>query len=72
MRLNITNFIFDHYAEGSNEAEKLKDLEKIAEGGIEYLMEEKKKLGKIPLDITQVIQKVREVSNEENSEDTAN
>ncbi|MBL76972.1 MAG: hypothetical protein CL763_08635 [Chloroflexi bacterium] len=67
MYLDLLNFVYDHYAEGSNEKEKLKDLDKIAEGGIEYLKEEKEKLGSVPLDIPKIIQKVRELSNEENA-----
>ena len=38
--LDFANFIFDHYAEGANERAKLKDMERIAEGGIEFLMEQ--------------------------------
>ena len=51
-------FIFDHYAEGADERAKLKDMEKIAEGGIEFLMEQRL-AGEIP-DIAKVIQLIRE------------
>ena len=65
--LETTNFIFDHYAVGADEKAKLKDLDRIADGGIEYLMEEKEKLGAAPLDISKIIQKVKQVEKEENS-----
>jgi hypothetical protein len=56
--LDFTNFIFDHYAEGNDERAKLKDMEKIAEGGIELLMEQR--LGDSIPDIAKVIQLIRE------------
>ena len=56
--LDFANFIFDHYAEGKDERAKLKDMEKIAEGGIEFLMEQRL-AGEIP-DIAKVIQLIRE------------
>ena len=56
--LDFTNFIFDHYAEGDGERAKLKDMEKIAEGGIEFLMEQR--LGDSIPDIAKVIQLIRE------------
>ena len=56
--LDFTNFIFDHYAEGNDERAKLKDMEKIAEGGIEFLMEQS--LGGSSPDIAKVIQLIRE------------
>ncbi len=68
--LETTNFIFDHYAEGEDEKAKLKDLDRIADGGIEYLKEEKQKLGNVPLDISKIIQKVKQVKEEENSTTT--
>ena len=52
--LDFANFIFDHYAEGKDERAKLKDMEKIAEGGIEFLMEQR--LGDSTPDIAKVIQ----------------
>ena len=58
--LDFTNFIFDHYAEGADERAKLKDMEKIAEGGIEFLMEQR--LGDSIPDIAKVIQQIREPS----------
>ena len=60
MFLDFTNFIFEHYAEGSDEKAKLKDMEKIAEGGIEFLMEQR--LGDSIPDIAKVIQLIREPS----------
>jgi hypothetical protein len=56
--LDFTNFIFEHYAEGNDERAKLKDMEKIAEGGIELLMEQR--LGDSIPDIAKVIQLIRE------------
>ena len=56
--LDFANFIFDHYAEGKDERAKLKDMEKIAEGGIEFLMEQRL-AGEIP-DIAKVIQLMTE------------
>ena len=56
--LDFTNFIFDHYAEGADERAQLKDMEKIAEGGIEFLMEQR--LGDSIPDIAKVIQLIRE------------
>ena len=56
--LDFANFIFDHYAEGKDERAKLKDMEKIAEGGIEFLMEQR--LGDSIPDIAKVIQLIRE------------
>ena len=58
--LDFANFIFDHYAEGKDERAKLKDMEKIAEGGIEFLMEQR--LGDSIPDIAKVIQLIREPS----------
>ena len=58
--LDFANFIFDHYAEGKDERAKLKDMEKIAEGGIEFLMEQR--LGGEITDIAKVIQLIREPS----------
>ena len=58
--LDFANFIFDHYAEGKDERAKLKDMEKIAEGGIEFLMEQR--LGGEITDIAKVIQLIRESS----------
>ena len=58
MFLDFTNFIFEHYAEGSDERAKLKDMEKIAEGGIEFLMEQR--LGDSIPDIAKVIQLITE------------
>ena len=52
--LDFANFIFDHYAEGNDERAKLKDMERIAEGGIEFLMEQS--LGGSSPDIAKVIQ----------------
>ena len=66
MYLELLNFVYDHYAEGSSEKEKLKDLDKIGEGGIEYIKEQKAKLGSMPLDIPKIIQTVSELSNKEN------
>jgi len=66
MYYELINFVYEHYAEGSNEKEKLKDLDKIAEGGIEFIKEEKAKLGSMPLDIPKIIQTVKEISEEEN------
>jgi hypothetical protein len=56
--LDFANFIFDHYAEGDDERAKLKDMEKIAEGGIEFLMEQR--LGDSIPDIAKVIQLMTE------------
>ena len=56
--LDFANFIFDHYAEGKDERAKLKDMEKIAEGGIEFLMEQR--LGDSIPDIAKVIQLMTE------------
>jgi hypothetical protein len=56
--LDFANFIFDHYAEGADERAKLKDMEKIAEGGIEFLMEQR--LGDSIPDIAKVIQLITE------------
>ena len=56
--LDFVNFIFDHYAEGDDERAKLKDMEKIAEGGIELLMEQR--LGDSIPDIAKVIQLMTE------------
>ena len=58
--LDFANFIFDHYADGKDERAKLKDMEKIAEGGIEFLMEQR--LGDEIPDIAKVIQLIREPS----------
>ena len=58
MFLDFANFIFDHYAEGADERAKLKDMEKIAEGGIEFLMEQR--LGDSIPDIAKVIQLITE------------
>ena len=58
--LDFANFIFDYYAEGADERAQLKDMEKIAEGGIEFLMEQRL-AGEIP-DIAKVIQLIREPS----------
>ena len=58
MFLDFANFIFDHYAEGKDERAKLKDMEKIAEGGIEFLMEQR--LGDSIPDIAKVIQLITE------------
>ena len=68
--LETTNFIFDHYAEGADEKAKLKDLDSIADGGIEYLIQQKQKLGKFPLDISKIIQEVKQIKEEENSTTT--
>ena len=38
--LDFANFIFDHYAEGNDERAQLKDMDKIAEGGLEFLIEQ--------------------------------
>ena len=54
---DFINFVFDHYADGKDEKEQLKDLEKIAEGGIEFLMEQS--LEDIP-DMAKVIQQIKE------------
>jgi len=70
MFYELINFVYDHYAKGSNEKEKLKDLDKIAEGGIEFIIEEKAKLGSMPLDIPRIIQKLEEISEKENSTTT--
>ena len=56
--LDFANFIYDHYAEGKDERAKLKDMEKIAEGGIEFLMEQSL-AGSMP-DIAKVIQLMTE------------
>ena len=58
--LDFANFIFDHYADGKDERAKLKDMEKIAEGGIEFLMAQR--LGDSIPDIAKVIQLIREPS----------
>ena len=58
MFLDFTNFIFEHYAEGSDEKAKLKDMEKIAEGGIEFLMEQS--LNHTMPDIARVMQLIKE------------
>ena len=57
--LDFTNFIFEHYAEGNDERARLKDMEKIAEGGIELLMEQR--LGDSIPDIAKIIQLIRKV-----------
>ena len=56
--LDFANFIFDHYAEGKDERAKLKDMEKIAEGGIEFLMEQS--LNHTMPDIARVMQLIKE------------
>ena len=56
--LDFANFIFDHYAEGNDERAKLKDMEKIAEGGIEFLMEQS--LNQTMPDIARVMQLIQE------------
>ena len=56
--LDLANFIFDHYAEGADERAQLKDMEKIAEGGIEFLMEQS--LNQTMPDIARVMQLIQE------------
>ena len=58
MFLDFANFIFDYYAEGKDERAKLRDMEKIAEGGIEFLKEQSLD-GTVP-DIAKVIQLMTE------------
>ena len=63
--LELLDYVFDYYAEGTNERAKHKDIEKIADGGIEFLMEEFDKqpdkksvdLSSVILDIKQILEK---------------
>jgi len=58
--MEFLNYVFDHYAQGTNEREKQKDIEKIADGGIEFLMEEYEKHDLGYLDLSLLIEKVVE------------
>ena len=68
--LDLANFIFDHYAEGDTEKERLKDMDKIAEGGLEFLMEQNEQQGLKELDITQIIQIIRDLDNTQSTSAT--
>jgi len=63
---DFLNFLFEHVAKGSDEPEKLKDLNKIADGGIEYLIDQDTQQHLEHLDISQIIQdinnKIRDTS----------
>ena len=58
--LDFTNFIFDHYAIGDTTAKKFQDMDKIAESGIEFLMSESEKQGLPNIDMSQIIQTVKD------------
>jgi len=57
---DFANFIFDHYALGDSTSEKFKDMDKIAEAGIEFLMSESEKQGLPNVDMSQIIQAVKD------------
>ena len=60
MYMEISDFIFDHYAEGNGQRERLKDMDRIADAGIEFLMEEDEKQGLPKIDISQIIQAIKD------------
>ena len=68
--LDFANFIFDHYAEGNDERAQLKDMDKIAEGGLEFLIEQNEQQGLKELDMTQIIQKIRDLDNTQSTSTT--
>ena len=57
---DFANFIFDHYAIGDTTAKKFQDMDKIAESGIEFLMSESEKQGLPNIDMSQIIQTVKD------------
>ena len=56
---DFTNFIFDHYAIGDTTSEKFKDMDKIAEAGIEFLKSESEKQGLLNIDMSQILQEIK-------------
>ncbi len=61
MYLELVNYAIEHFANGNNEREKLKDLERIADGGIEFLIGENENNNLGHLDVTLLLQKVKKL-----------
>jgi hypothetical protein len=68
MFLQFFDYLCDHYARGVNEREKLNDIEHIADGGIEFLMEEFDNQNINRLDLSLLLQKVNELLDNRESE----